>query len=191
MESKTCYDYLLLILPITLAALSTIGSWIFTLKINKITFSNIWKKEEYNELKKAAKNINESFIKFYKYCNSFINKSIKLYMCNMEMSEYDLSQFSSTKMLKINDIFSKIEIDFPEIKYNQQEYMNKSNGIEMFFAKMKNNQAKKDIDIYSSEITRIGTILNNLTKESNDLLCQIKISLSNRRLQFENKQRKK
>jgi hypothetical protein len=177
-ETKTVFDFLQLMLPMASGIGLAIGGWIFSYKIAKIGFQNEIKREQYNKLRDSFVNINSLFIQLYEYLYTFINNAKNLYTKNMDMPEYELDEFSSKKMLKINMIFNLINIDFSEIDTNINEYNTIANNIERFYTKLRNIIGKSDsIETYINEMVEVSKIISQLTKISNELLIKMNNAL--------------
>lgn len=187
-ETKTVFDFLQLMLPMASGIGLAIGGWIFSYKIAKIGFQNEIKREQYNKLRDSFVNINSLFIQLYEYLYTFINNAKNLYTKNMDMPEYELDEFSSKKMLKINMIFNLINIDFSEIDTNINEYNTIANNIERFYTKLRNIIGKSDsIETYINEMVEVSKIISQLTKISNELLIKMNNALKKKFLLLKKK----
>jgi len=161
-------------IPLIFTVLLTTLGWIITYKIAISNFKKQFKKDEYYKIKESFYKINDMFFQFYDCVYIFINETVKKYNESKEFPEHDLNVFSSNKMLKIECIFNLINIEFPEIKINLNEYKNKSIKIEMFYSKLKNiKNSSNNIDNYINAVGEFSKTINELTLISNSILLQM------------------
>jgi hypothetical protein len=167
-------------IPLLCSVLLTSIGWFVSYKIGFSGFKYQFKKEEYYKLKESFLNINNLFFQFFELVHNFINDAINKYSTSAVFTEYELNKFSSDKMLKLTFIFNLISMEFPEISINKKEYLDDTNGIEMFYTKLRNISDKKNAEEFISSVTEVSNIISQLSAQFNELLIQMNNIIKNK-----------
>jgi hypothetical protein len=188
-DVNSILDYLQLILPIASGVILAIGGWIFSYFSNLINFRYEIKRDKNQRLKDTYLNINNLFFQFFEFVYNFINEAMDKYSNDKDFTEYELSKFSSDKLLKLTFIFNLITMEFPEIIFDESKYINDSNEIEKYYTILRSIKSKKQIGKYIDSTVNVSKIISQLSVQSNDLLNKmnniIKIELKD----FKNKKK--